>query len=256
MIIGGHSIIYSRDADADRRFFRDVLRFPNADAGDGWLIFGLPPAEVAFHPGEQNDEHEFYLMCADVAEFVAEMARHGIACDPVADHGYGLVTQITLPGGGKLGVYEPRHARPSAGAAPRGRRRRPASPSRARSQSPRSARQREGRSGSRAGSEPAGGRGSGTASDALYAHPPLADRSMAQPPPVTVHVPWHLRDAAGGALERSHPAIHKHICDESGAVRRHLSVFVNASHVRDRDGLDTAVAPGDVVSILTAVSGG
>ena len=107
-----HSIIYSTDAEADREFLRDVLKLTNVDVGDGWLIFGLPPAEVAVHPSEKNNVHEFYLMCDDIASFVAEMARHEIACDPVQDQGYGLCTEVTLPGGGKLGVYQPRHARP------------------------------------------------------------------------------------------------------------------------------------------------
>jgi catechol 2,3-dioxygenase-like lactoylglutathione lyase family enzyme len=112
MITGAHSIIYSRDAEADRAFLRDVLGFPNVDAGEGWLIFGLPPSEVAVHPSSENDVHEFYLICDDVGEFVAEMGRHGVQCSPVADRGWGLITQVTLPGGGKLGVYQPRHARP------------------------------------------------------------------------------------------------------------------------------------------------
>ena len=88
------------------------MKLPNVDAGHGWLIFGLPPAEVAVHPSENNNVHEFYFMCDDVDAFVAEMKEHGIACDSVQDQGYGLLTQITLPGGGKLGVYQPRHARP------------------------------------------------------------------------------------------------------------------------------------------------
>jgi hypothetical protein len=114
MIIGGHSIIYSTDADADRAFLRDVLKLTNVDVGDGWLIFGLPPAELAVHPSSENDVHEFYLMCDDVQAFVREMQKHDIACDAVQDQGYGLVTQLKLPGGGKLGVYQPRHARPKA----------------------------------------------------------------------------------------------------------------------------------------------
>jgi hypothetical protein len=112
MIIGAHSVIYSTDAEADRAFLRDVLKLTNVDVGHGWLIFGLPPAEVAVHPSEKNDVHEFYLMCDDVDAFIAEVAKHQIACDPVKDQGYGLFTQLTLPGGGKLGVYQPRHARP------------------------------------------------------------------------------------------------------------------------------------------------
>ena len=112
MIIGAHSIIYSKEPDADRAFLRDVLRLPSVDVGGGWLIFGLPPAEVAVHPADANDVHEFYLMCDDVEALIAEMKRRGIACGPVHDQGWGLLTQVTLPGGGKLGVYQPRHARP------------------------------------------------------------------------------------------------------------------------------------------------
>jgi len=114
MIIGGHSIIYSTQPDADRAFLRDILRLSNVDVGGGWLIFGLPPAELAVHPSEKNDVHEFYFMCDDVEGFVAEMRDAGISCDRVQDQGYGLLTQIVLPGGGKLGVYQPRHARPKA----------------------------------------------------------------------------------------------------------------------------------------------
>jgi hypothetical protein len=112
MIVGAHSIIYSTHPEADRAFLRDVLELPNVDVGDGWLIFGLPPAEVAVHPSGKNDVHEFYLMCDDVAAFVALMKKHSIACSPVEDRGWGLLTQLMLPGGGRLGVYQPRHARP------------------------------------------------------------------------------------------------------------------------------------------------
>ena len=112
MITGAHSIIYSKNPEADRAFLRDVLQLPNVDVGDGWLIFGLPPAEVAVHPSDENDLHEFYLMCDDIEAFVAQMKKSGIACGPVDDQGWGLLSQLTLPGGGKLGVYQPRHARP------------------------------------------------------------------------------------------------------------------------------------------------
>lgn len=112
MIVGAHSIIYSKDAEADRAFFRDVLQFPHVDVGEGWLIFGLPPAEVAVHPSEENDVHEFYLMCDDVEAFVESIKKHDVECAPVMDAGWGLLTGITLPGGGKVGVYQPRHARP------------------------------------------------------------------------------------------------------------------------------------------------
>jgi hypothetical protein len=115
MIVGAHSILYSVSPEADRAFLRDVLKLPNVDVGEGWLIFGLPPAEVAVHPSEENDVHEFYLMCDDVAAFIGEMARRKITCEPPQDMGWGILTQLRLPGGGKLGVYQPRHARPPAG---------------------------------------------------------------------------------------------------------------------------------------------
>ena len=119
MIIGGHSIIYSTHPEADRAFLRDVLKLTHVDAGHGWLIFGLPPAELAVHPSKQNNLHEFYLLCDNVNAFTSEMKKHNIAFDPVQDQGYGLITHVTLPGGGRLGVYQPRHARPKAMAAPK-----------------------------------------------------------------------------------------------------------------------------------------
>ena len=112
MIIGAHSIIYSTSPDGDRAFLRDVLKLTNVDLGDGWLIFGLPPAEVAVHPSDKNNVHEFYLMCDDVEALVAEMKKSDIACEPVQNQGWGLLTHLTLPGGGQLGIYQPRHARP------------------------------------------------------------------------------------------------------------------------------------------------
>jgi hypothetical protein len=112
MIIGAHSIVYSIKPEKDRAFLRDVLGFPSVDVGEGWLIFGLPPSELAVHPSSKNDVHEFYLMCDDVTGFVADMAKRNISCGPVQNLGWGLLTQVTLPGGGKLGVYQPRHARP------------------------------------------------------------------------------------------------------------------------------------------------
>jgi hypothetical protein len=114
MIIGAHSIIYSAKPDADRAFLRDVLAMPNVDVGGGWLIFGLPPAEVAVHPSDENGSHELYLMCDDVEAFIADMQSHAVVCSAVQNPGWGLLTKITLPGGGKLGVYQPRHARPEA----------------------------------------------------------------------------------------------------------------------------------------------
>src|SRR5438128_775869 len=101
MIIGAHSIIYSKKPEADREFLRDVLQLTNVDVGHGWLIFGLPPSEVAVHPGEKNDVHEFYLMCDDVEGFIAQMKKHKIACSQTQQMGWGVLTQLSLPGGGK-----------------------------------------------------------------------------------------------------------------------------------------------------------
>ena len=109
MISGAHMIIYSKDAEADRAFFRDVLGFPSVDAGEGWLIFALPPAEIAFHPAEENDKHEVYLTCDDVAATIQTLERQKVKCDPVAELGWGLLTHLSLPGGGRLGLYQPKH---------------------------------------------------------------------------------------------------------------------------------------------------
>src|SRR6185503_8212675 len=120
MIIGAHAIIYSTNSDADRAFPRDVLELTHVDVGGGWLIFGLPPAEVAVHPGEDGGVHELYLMSDDIGKFCEQMALHGIATATVQNAGWGLLTHVTLPGGGKLGVYQPRHARPEPMAEPMG----------------------------------------------------------------------------------------------------------------------------------------
>jgi catechol 2,3-dioxygenase-like lactoylglutathione lyase family enzyme len=111
MITGAHTVLYSPDADALREFFRDVLGFPSVDAGGGWLIFGLPPAELAAHPGEQSGS-ELYLMCDDLEATMADLRAKGVELGPVTDQGWGRVTTIVLPGGGQLGLYEPRHPRP------------------------------------------------------------------------------------------------------------------------------------------------
>jgi hypothetical protein len=111
-ITGAHAIIYSRNAEADRGFLRDVLGFPSVDVGHGWLIFGLPPAEVAVHPADDDESHELYLMVDDVHAFISSMATRGVACSAARDLRWGVLTQVTLPSGGKLGVYQPRHARP------------------------------------------------------------------------------------------------------------------------------------------------
>ena len=114
MINGAHSIIYSANPEADREFLRDVLGLPHVDAGGGWLIFGLPPAEVAIHPADKNDVHELYLMCRDLEVLLQTLAQRQIESTPVQDQGWGLVTHVSLPGGGRLPIYQPRHARPEA----------------------------------------------------------------------------------------------------------------------------------------------
>jgi hypothetical protein len=112
MLIGAHTIIYSTNPDADRAFLRDVLAFSNVDLGGGWLVFGLPDSELAVHPASESGAVEFYLMCDDVQAFIADMRAHDIVCDPVHEERWGLLMRLTLPGGGHLNVYEPRHARP------------------------------------------------------------------------------------------------------------------------------------------------
>jgi hypothetical protein len=113
MIIGAHSIIYSRKPEADRAFLRDVLRLPNVDAGDGWLIFGLPPAEVAFHPAEPGKPgHELYLLCDDIDAAVKDLKSKGVNVEPTLfNESWGRLAFIRLPGGGRLGIYQPRHPR-------------------------------------------------------------------------------------------------------------------------------------------------
>jgi catechol 2,3-dioxygenase-like lactoylglutathione lyase family enzyme len=111
MINGAHVVIYSKDPDADRQFFRDVLKFPSVDAGHGWLIFALPPAEAAFHPSEKNNVHELYFMCADLKATVKALREKNVKCGSTKEERWGSLTEITLPGGGRVGLYEPKHPR-------------------------------------------------------------------------------------------------------------------------------------------------
>jgi catechol 2,3-dioxygenase-like lactoylglutathione lyase family enzyme len=116
---GAHIIIFAEDAEAARAFFRDVLGVSSVDAGDGWLIFALPPAEVAFHPGpgwgRDTGQHELFLMCHDVERTVDELTSKGVEfVAPITDEGYGLMTRFRIPGGGEIGLYEPRHPSPLA----------------------------------------------------------------------------------------------------------------------------------------------
>jgi catechol 2,3-dioxygenase-like lactoylglutathione lyase family enzyme len=113
VITGIHAVIFSRDADGVRAFFRDVLGLSSVDAGGGWLIFALPPAELAAHPADGDGHHELYLMCDDVQATVEELTVKGVEfTQPVGDQGFGLMTALRLPGGGELGLYEPRHPSP------------------------------------------------------------------------------------------------------------------------------------------------
>ena len=114
MITGGHTVIYSTDPYADRAFLRDVLKLTSVDVGGGWLIFGLPPAELAVHPSDENGVHEFFLMCDDLEAFIVDMKKQNVECGEVEDASWGLLSHLVLPGGGKLRVYQPRHARPEA----------------------------------------------------------------------------------------------------------------------------------------------
>jgi catechol 2,3-dioxygenase-like lactoylglutathione lyase family enzyme len=109
MIFGAHVIIYSTDAAADRAFFRDILAYPSVDAGNDWLIFALPPAEVAVHPADHGGGHELYLMCDDLPGEMQRLAGQGVLCSEVEEARWGSVTMIRLPGGGAVGLYQPKH---------------------------------------------------------------------------------------------------------------------------------------------------
>jgi len=109
MIFGAHVVVYSKDATADRAFFQNVLGFSAVDAGHGWLIFALPPAEAAVHPAENNDRHEMYFMCSDLKSEIASLAEKGVRCSDVQEARWGSITKIRLPGGGEVGLYQPKH---------------------------------------------------------------------------------------------------------------------------------------------------
>jgi len=109
---GAHVIVYSKDAEADRAFFRDVLGFKFVDAGHGWLIFTLPPGEAAFHPSDKNGSHELYFICDSLEAEMVSLAKQGVKCSKVEEARWGSVTKMRLPGGGEVGLYQPRHPRP------------------------------------------------------------------------------------------------------------------------------------------------
>ena len=112
MINGAHIVLYSKDADADKAFIKDVLKFNYVDVHGGWLIFKLPPSEVAVHPSDGNDGREFYLMTDDLDAEMAALKKAGVACEEASPQAWGRLTRIKLPGGGTLGLYQPRHERP------------------------------------------------------------------------------------------------------------------------------------------------
>lgn len=119
MIAGAHAIIFAEDAEAARAFFRDVLGLNSVDAGDGWLIFALPPAEIALHPGpgwgQPLGGHQLFFMCHDVERTVEELGRKGVEfVSPITDEGYGRMTRFKIPGGGEIGLYQPKHPSPLA----------------------------------------------------------------------------------------------------------------------------------------------
>jgi catechol 2,3-dioxygenase-like lactoylglutathione lyase family enzyme len=109
MIFGAHVIVYSKNAEADRAFFRDTLGFKSVDAGHGWLIFALPPAEAAFHPSDKNGVHELYFLCDDLKAEMASLAKKHVKCSEVHEERWGSITKIRLPGGGDVGLYQPKH---------------------------------------------------------------------------------------------------------------------------------------------------
>lgn len=114
MINGAHAMIFSKDADKDRAFLRDVLELPCIDVGGGWLIFKLPPAELGVHPADTGYRHELYLMCDDIDVLIRTMASRGVSCSEPVDEDWGRSTGVTLPSGGVLGIYQPLHARPGS----------------------------------------------------------------------------------------------------------------------------------------------
>ena len=109
MINGSHVIIYSNDADADRAFFRDVLQFPAVDAGRGWLIFALPPAELAMHPAEGNASHELFLMCPDLQAVLSALRANHIRFEGPTEARWGTIVHADLPSGTRIGLYQPKH---------------------------------------------------------------------------------------------------------------------------------------------------
>jgi catechol 2,3-dioxygenase-like lactoylglutathione lyase family enzyme len=112
MISGAHFVVYSKDPEADRAFFRNVLGLKSVDVGHGWLIFALPPAEAVFHPSDASGIHELYFMCDDLSAEIVSLAEKGVQCSAVQEARWGSITRMRLPSGGELGLYQPKHPRP------------------------------------------------------------------------------------------------------------------------------------------------
>jgi catechol 2,3-dioxygenase-like lactoylglutathione lyase family enzyme len=109
LVFGAHLILYSKDAAADRAFLKEILGFPSVDAGHGWLIFAMPPTELAVHPADEHGRPELYFMCDDLMATISTLAEKGVSCSEVHDERWGSVTKIHMPGGGEVGLYQPRH---------------------------------------------------------------------------------------------------------------------------------------------------
>jgi predicted enzyme related to lactoylglutathione lyase len=112
LINGTHIVVYSKDAEADRVFFRDALKLSSVDAGHGWLIFEMPPTETAFHDSENNGKHELYFMCDDIEATLKDLQSKNVEVSEVNEQRWGRLATFTLPGGGRIGIYEPKHASP------------------------------------------------------------------------------------------------------------------------------------------------
>ena len=112
MINGAHIVIYTKDPEADRAFFRDVLKFSFVDAGHGWLIFAMPPLEAAFHDSEENGQHELYLICDDISATLKDLKSKNVNVSEVSEQSWGKVATFMLPAGGKIGIYQPSHPSP------------------------------------------------------------------------------------------------------------------------------------------------
>ena len=109
MLTGAHIVVYTKNPEADREFYKEILALRSVDAGEGWLIFAVPAAEVAFHPHQENDKHEMYFMCDDIKAQVATLKKKGLRVGEISEQRWGTLASLSLPGGGSIGLYEPKH---------------------------------------------------------------------------------------------------------------------------------------------------